>query len=349
MFNNGFGGIVLFVSTENVDSMADPDISNDDISYVKIVIVDDINISLIELINKVPFAHNIDVCICDPMVEKCKEAILLHKKSLIRDIYISPTCIYSVICPDMMLGYEWWNNNNVPDAFHAYDYSAKTLSHVNLLVERASCIAKDIAKQQPQSDMEKILMVDAWFQENIQYIAGHESLVKDGKYVCESVHEHSIVSDPLLHGYGRCEDIAFTAALILNHPDLNIHCRQVGVNKENGLNHSWNIVRCDDLEYYIDFTRNITRNPHRIPGALKAYKYFSGYTLLGIEDMARDYGATGEYSYSRISAKSMEREKIKETVDSLVKRGMLNTAWDKRMIVQSVFVPRKREDYYETE
>lgn len=226
----------------------------------------------------------------------------------------------------------------MPDSLHPYDDTARQVLDINDLLLKAGTIAKSIAAMSPVSDLEKTLLVDAWIQQNIQYATGKESSVDGGVSICESISAPSNVHDPLLHGYGRCEDIALTTALILNHPVLGIHCRQVGAFRSNGFNYSWNIVNYNGNEYYTEFTHNITRNPHRASGALRAAPYSYQFTLLGINDATGKYGTTELYSSKDIFLDSLDRDEIMTTALSLQSRDVLKTKWDPSPIIPSVFV-----------
>ena len=74
-------------------------------------------------------------------------------------------------------------------------------------------------------------------QKHVQYIAGQESLGVDGTYICDGIDRESRVTDVLKNHFGRCEDIAFSAALVLNHPQIAVPCRQVSAVRDS-FNHS---------------------------------------------------------------------------------------------------------------
>ena len=337
MIDNEAGGLVCFFSNEFLDNKENSEALTNSI-YTRLVFLDGANESIIPCVNAASFPGKIDICFCNPNIKGLAEAIELRKQDRIRNIFITPNCVYTNSEPDFLMGYECWDNVWAPDSLHPYDDTARQVLDINDLLLKAGTIAKTIAAMSPVSDLEKILLVDAWIQQNIQYATGRESSADGGVYICESISAPSNVHDPLLHGYGRCEDIALTAALILNHPVLGIHCRQVGASRSNGFNHSWNIVNCNGNEYYTDFTHNITRNPHRASGALRATSYSYQFTLLGINDAAGKYGTTELYSCKDISLDSLDREEIMTTALSLQSRDVLKTKWDPSPIIPSVFV-----------
>ena len=338
IIDNQAGGLVCFFSREFDKTSAISAFENTNACYTKTVFLDDFDESILPYIHEPVFPGKVDICFCNPNRIGIREAIELHKSNQIRDILIAPNCVYASSNPELSLGYEYWYNVWTPDAPHPYDNSARRVSDISDLVVRAGQIAESIASANPGSDLEKIILVDAWVQQNIQYATGRESSADGGTYICESISAESKVHDPLLHGYGRCEDIALSAALILNHPALKIHCRQVGATRSDGFNHSWNIVACCGKEYYVDFTHNITRNPNRSKGALRATSYSPQFTLLGIQDAAGKYGTTELYSSKAISLDSLDRNEIESAIRSLKIRGVLKTEWNLAPIIPSVFI-----------
>lgn len=91
-------------------------------------------------------------------------------------------------------------------------------------------------------------------------------------------------------------------------------------------------------ECYTEFTHNITRNPHRASGALRAAPYSYQFTLLGINDATGKYGTTELYSSKDIFLDSPDRDEIMTTALSLRSRDVLKTKWDPSPIIPSVFV-----------
>lgn len=100
----------------------------------------------------------------------------------------------------------------------------------------------------------------------------------------------------------------------------------------------WPLVLCSGKEYYVDFTHNITRNPHKATGALRAVSYSYQFTLLGVNDAAKKYGTTEFYGSKVISSHSLDRNEIEAAARSLEKRGVLETHWNPNPIIPSVFI-----------
>lgn len=337
IIDNQMGGLVCFFSRDFEETNTLSDIAKTDASYTKVVFLDDVDESILPYLSSY-FPGKVDICFCNPNATGFNEAIELRHSNQIRDVFVTPNCIYANSQLDWCLGYESWDNVWSPDALHQYDISAHRVSDIDDLIATASQIAESIAASNPVSDLEKIILVDAWIQRNIQYATGKESVADGGVYICESIDNDSNVHDPFIHGYGRCEDIALSAALILNHPSLGIHCRQAGASRTDNFNHSWNIVLCSGKEYYVDFTHNITRNPHKATGALRAVSYSYQFTLLGVNDAAKKYGTTEFYGSKVISSHSLDRNEIEAAARSLEKRGVLETHWNPNPIIPSVFI-----------
>lgn len=337
--NNQCGGLIYFFSREYSESSSEIDMSDDAI-YSRIVFIDNVEESIIPYFQSMSFPGKIDVCFCDVNTKGVIDALHLRENNKIHDIVITPNCIYSLRDTSFLLGYENWNNSWAPDALQPFDMSAQRVLDIYDLVEQAGNIANTIASSKPTSDLEKIVLTDAWIQKNIQYATGKESSADGGIYVCESIKKDSNVHDPFLHGFGRCEDIALVATLILEHPALGVHCRQVRVSRNDEFNHSWNIVTCNGKEYYTDFTHNITKNPNRAIGALRATSYSYQFTLLGIEDAADKYGTTVFYKNKTISPSSLDREEIETAIQRLKHRGVIETSWNSKPIIPSYFVKK---------
>lgn len=164
----------------------------------------------------------------------------------------------------------------------------------------AKSIAETINSIGPLSTIEKIVAVDNWFQQNIQFIIDKKSQGPNGEiYICKEIKDVAIVPDVFEKHYGKCEDIAVSLVAILHY--LSIPADVICAN-----NHAWVIIAFDNKHYIWDCTFNITRNPNRAENALKAFSYSDRYTLIGSNDFEHkvhtniNYGPqVGKESYPR--------------------------------------------------
>ena len=268
--------------------------------------------------------HLID-CVDNELIELLLD---LKREHMILEIYVSMPDVYKVIEQSgIKPGIEIWDDWGKPDALRFCDIVINDVSKIKELTPYVEQVVEDLLKYHPQNDLETILLLDIWMQRYIQYIKGKESVGKEGIYICDDLDRDSNLTDVLLHHFGRCEDIAFTAALILNHPRIGMFCRQVSVVREDGFNHSWNMVRCNGKEYYIDFTHNITRNPQKVSNALKAESYSNLFTLLGKKDAEKKYGFPVGYSAENISSTSFDKKTICDAITRLQKREGIKLSW----------------------
>ena len=253
--------------------------------------------------------------------------IKLDSENSIRSIRIPSQFVYKYkYYRNLEVGAELWDYYGTPAGFEVVDESVRTVQSILELMPKVEEVVNYILSRNPDSDLEKILLLDYWMQRHIQYIKAKETKGIDGIYVCNSIESEAVVSDVLLNHYGRCADIAFAAAIILNHPELNITCRLVTSNKNN---HSWNIVLCGEDEYFMDFTRNITRNKKRRRDAIQAVSYSTNYTLLGKNNdiVIEEYGISDIYDCSRVSPNDYNREIMTQKVKHLIDSGAMQAEW----------------------
>lgn len=274
-------------------------------------------------------------CVSTELLEYLQE---LQKAGRIRRTLVSIADVYKALpFTDVSVGAEKWDNMGTPDGLCELDYSVVNVGDVQKLLPSIEHIVDEIAGYRPTSDLERILLVDLWLQRNVQYIKGRESQAQGGIYLCEDMNRESLAEDVILHHFGRCEDIAFTAAMILNHPRISVPCRQVSASRI-GFNHSWNIITLEESDYYTDFTHNITRNPDLVPNALKARSYSPQFTLLGVRDALSKYGTTNEYHNDYFSIESYDRAKIEITLNKLTSMG-ISLSWDDHLVMDSILLP----------
>lgn len=242
------------------------------------------------------------------------------------EITLSADMVYKALdYPKLWLGSEKWNKGNDHSGrLDPLDFRvtkegicAFNVGTARKLLDKVDEIINWIESWNPSNDLEKVLLLDAWMQKTIQYIKDKESEAGKEIYECPDMSRSSITEDVLMNHFGVCSDIAFSAALILNNPRVNIRCRQVGA-----YDHSWNIIMLDNKEYYMDFTHNITRNPYRLSDALMAAGYCYKYTLLGKKEAMEEYGGPFEYPADSLSEESYDRDIIQRHLEKLSEKGL---------------------------
>ena len=126
----------------------------------------------------------------------------------------------------------------------AQSFNAGTLnfSRYRALLPEANRISKEIKKME-LDELESIIWIDNWFQNNIQYIKDRKTTARGEEYICPSIKKQAVVSDVLLHHYGTCEDITASIATILSL--INIEYLIVQANA-----HAWLHVNLNNT-YYI--------------------------------------------------------------------------------------------------
>lgn len=263
----------------------------------------------------------------------------LKKHFQIESISVPVSEFFNYLAQDNYnLGLEKWDEGfGSPHGIENVEDQLCSIVSNKKLIPYVENIINDLQNLNVKTDIEKIVYIDLWIQKNIQYIVGRESKrTVNGKkevYICESISDEARVDDVLINHFGRCQDIAFSVALILNHPKIGIKCRQVA-NSSKDINHSWNIVTINGADYIMDFTRNITRNPNQVSGALKAFAYSPMFTLLGKDEVESYYTQNKVYDTHNISNESVDRGLIFEAVEKFKARGV-ETNWGDFLVVDS--------------
>lgn len=135
------------------------------------------------------------------------------------------------------------------------------------------------------SDAQKLLVVSAYIQRNVQYVDNRPNLKIHGveyeldepsltKEVLES--EVGLIETIINKHYGLCMGIANATTVLLNNPEMNIDARTL-VNES----HAWNIIKIDGKYYYCDNTWAISRSPHLLPNAIMTSEFSSKNLLFG--------------------------------------------------------------------
>ncbi len=105
-----------------------------------------------------------------------------------------------------------------------------------------------------KNDIQKILLLDKMFRENVRYDYNYLTLTDSEKQndVCNKCHKaQSVLRDRL----AVCDGFSNFAAFILNK--VGIECKVVsGMYDKEG--HAWNVVKLDDKWYHCDFTFSFT-------------------------------------------------------------------------------------------
>lgn len=151
----------------------------------------------------------------------------------------------------------------------------------------AKKLAETIETENLDSTLEKIIWIDSWFQENIQYIKDRETPGPSGeKYICDNINAAAIVPDVFKNHYGTCEDISASIAILLDYLKIPYETVQVDY-------HAWLLVAIEKCYYIWDCTHNITRNPHKATNGLKATEYSHAFTLVGTDSYPTKYASFG--------------------------------------------------------
>lgn len=335
------GCFVCFIGQCDHEVFIDEIIKRSEATYTNLVFFDGNDCkSLTNIISSHNFPSPVDISIINNVSENTIASLReLKSKKIIRNIYISALGVYYILPhQDVYYGVERWDYMGTPEPLMILDCSVQTCTQIHVLIKTVESIVQSILQFKPKNDIEKILMTDIWFQRYIQYVKDRKSPACGGMYICDEIQRQSQADDVFRNHYGRCEDIAFSVSLVLNHPQINVDCRQVTASRNDGFNHSWNIVCCDGKEYYLDVTHNITCSPNRIPGSLKSNSYNTQFTLLGINESKVKYGVTKEYEHKNISVSSYDRDKINTILEDMVNRNMTQLTWDEPLVTKSRFI-----------
>ena len=193
--------------------------------------------------------------------------------------------------------------------FSLNGYNKITKESLEKLKDKVSFITD---KYKKYNDLEKIILVSNYLQNNVQFVAGDNiSHAFDGTYITDSKGKDISfleVSTPecvLFNNFGICNGIALATEILLNNNSMNVNVRSLC-----GLGHTWNIVRLNNKFYYIDNTWNITRNPNRYLGSLKAKSFTDKYLLFGNDDYDNIINHIPTSLTYDVCDKSVNRKKI---------------------------------------
>lgn len=311
-------------------------------SFGQIILLNDSQLVNIEEI-AAAIGKRADVSICYQIHENDIEKLVeLKQRGVIHNISVTPDLIPYLISlgtrgiTQFIIGSEKWikySFANFPYGLFHMGRNENTIENIGSSLKLAENVATEILGQNPQNELETVLLVDAWIQRNIQFIKNRETEMEiEGKtYVCEDCKKEALLNDVLENHYGVCEDISFSVALILSDPRIGIKCRTV-----SNINHTWNIVEVEGTEYFFDATRNITRGEGRLPYALKATRYTTNRTLFGYDDYPTEYATiNSRFDNTKLSHKSFDRNRLSKAVETMKHDGRLIDNWGNHLIMNS--------------
>lgn len=323
---------------------------SEDASYAHIVFCDGLGLidleRIIKIINSKKPSFNIIITIMRTVtIEDIEKITALKQASRIKNICVTTEIVGLLSDIDRkwdnyILASEEWRHfpGEFKSDMHRFDMRGIDGERIHRMVCESERIVTKMLDRKPRTDLEKILIVDAWFQEHVQFVE-RETVLGNKRYLCDNV-EGQHIYNVLENRYGVCEDIAFTASLIFSNSLMRIKCRVItDLSHEKGANgkiigHTYNIVELDGKEYLLDISRNITRNPNKVWNALKATAYSFEHTLLGINDKA-GYIKTNGFDISKISEEDYDRQSLIETLNEMKAAKKIRLNWSETVITES--------------
>ncbi len=187
-------------------------------------------------------------------------------------------------------------------------------------------IAEMISSLDNINDLEKVIIVSNYLQRYVQFTYGYEtgmedkfayitSDFKDKGYSEEDVY---MIKSSLLENFGLCSSIGNATTLLLNNPFLKVDTRSI-----ESQDHLWNIVKINEKYYFMDNAWNISRNDHKIPGALKAKRFSNKYLLFGLKKAKKISHHDSENLISNIESENYDIEKIEYELEYLKDKGVI--------------------------
>lgn len=154
-------------------------------------------------------------------------------------------------------------------ASEIYNSNPDFLSYEELL-DYVDQIAEEISKY-AKNDKQKVLLLDKFFTKNFSYDTKFKKKDKNVERVLQN--PARTIQGLVKNKKGVCAPVADLAAIILNHPKLNVK-----TNRQSGNDHAWNEIMIDEKYYSYDFTSNMTS---RIYISLNCYSYINkGYEFI---------------------------------------------------------------------
>ena len=176
--------------------------------------------------------------------------------------------------------------------------------------------------------LEKVLFVDNWMQQHVQYIKDSSFEVSGKKYIYPEIECEAVVTDVFLHNYGVCEDIAASITVLMSLAGIDSQ-----VISRDG--HAWNLVKMDDTWYIWDCTHNITRNTHKVTNELKASEYCANYLLRGSNFYKGDYYPLVNAFNEPVSKSDYPREKIMKCINRMKSDESIKTIFGNSVVFKN--------------
>ncbi|HBY21571.1 MAG: hypothetical protein A2Y24_04580 [Clostridiales bacterium GWE2_32_10] len=172
------------------------------------------------------------------------------------------------------------------------------------------------------SDIDKIILVNNYLQENTQYYSGRITEANNKKYEVECDDDRTAYSDPnstIEKGYGNCNSIS--GAFLIICDKLGVKLDKVDVGE-----HSYCIYDYNGKTYIIDPTWGCSRNENQVTGAPKATEFSDKYIMVALNDL-KD---TGHHTVERLEMKDstlateqLDREIIVSSIEKLKAKGIV--------------------------
>ena len=218
------------------------------------------------------------------------------------------------------------------NSVYVYRFNMKGISYGDFkrILPKAEVIKREIDNKMLSAPLQKVLYVDNWMQEHIQYIKSGSFDALGEHFEYPQVKDEAVVTDVLERHYGVCEDIAASIAAIMNL--LGFDTEVVGSG-----DHTWNVIRIEGKWYIWDCTHNITRNKNRVHKELKATKYSGEFSLRGSnwselnDNKYVKYGAL----YETISQDDYPRDEIDDCLSEMVRKRLINTEYGESVVYKN--------------
>ena len=194
------------------------------------------------------------------------------------------------------------------------------------------------------TDVEKILLVVSYIQENCEYIStrvdelgrtGEQFELLNSRNDTRSVFARlfdptfggavgTTAAEALFEKYACCTGFSELLELFLNNPHMGIWAEQVSGGSHPP--HAWNVVLLDGRYYQIDVTRSITYSPYRLRDNLKTAAFNPEYILVGTDFLEKEKHEVRHSSLKRTNEESREdynRDIIALSVERLKSMGLI--------------------------
>ncbi len=172
-------------------------------------------------------------------------------------------------------------NPNTGDFNYASSNGNENLSLENLKKIKETILM--LSKQNPKTDLDKVLLVSDFIQSKTQYVFDVESESGRGVFVTPDFQEYKdlykrtgLIETLNNEQYGLCMGIANYSTVLLNNALFDTEAESVF-----GSSHAWNKVLIDGKYYYFDNTWNITRSDDYHEDGLITLSFQKKYMLFG--------------------------------------------------------------------